>query len=353
MQKDKFDKIFNTIKQNQEIREFSFFINKSCNLNCPFCYASKVKDTSIDLVDNKYWIDFISQAQKDNLHLVSIVGMEPFVTKKKTLNLLKEIDAKFPKLQKGMVSNLHLLDEDSIKVLKKLKNLYIDVSLDGSETIHDSLRGKNAFKKSVQVAQKLKKNGIKVIVSHMICKQNINDFEHFISECKKYDLDYFSVFAYVGNDKNFQITKDQYINLVDRILHKKTLDKNLDVKIIFKNDYLSPEIMFATIDKFINIDNLQIDENKVIFEEKKQDKNTFYFNYLPFPLEFTTALRANYNGDVLFCKEYLGKKIKPIGNISEEYKKIKNKLHTSSLVKKFYKDFFTKHEKQIKKLRTK
>lgn len=344
----KFKTWFTEIQNNQQIIDISFFINGKCNLSCPTCYAKNIQaDIKIDL-DN--WKKFLKQAiNTDAIRIVSIVGKEPFLTATETIDILEWLE-QFPQVNKGVISNLHLMKPKIAKKLAKLKNFFIDVSLDGVPKIHNGLRGQNAWQKSINGIKILQNAGVNnIFASCMLLPQNLAYyFGELVSLCVTQNLKKFAIFPYCSLDKKdpLCILPEDYCWFIEKIMTPGYLKTN-GVEIIVKNDYLNPEIMYAAIKKFIKINKLEEDENGVLYNLYEVKGNKFYFNFLPFPIDFVSAIRINYDGNAVIMRDMMRPNLEKyaIGHISEGYEAIKQKLFTSKKVEKFYKDYFDKYLK--------
>lgn len=340
-----FNDWFKEIQNNQNITEISFFINAKCNLKCPACYAKNIKDNKVISID--YWKKFLSEAIKtDNIKLVSIAGKEPLLSATETTELLQWLEEKFPMIRKGVVSNLHLITPKTAQALSGLKNFYMDVSIDGIPEIHNQLRGDDAWQKAITGVKILQNAGVNnIFVSHMLLEQNLPHFSEMVSLCAENALKKFSVFPYCSLDEKdpLLIQPNDYCQFIEKIMTPGYLKVD-GAEIIVKNDYLNPEILFAAIKRFIKIDELQEDENGVLYNLYEINNNKFYFNFMPFPVDFANAVRVNYDGNVVICRDMTRPNLSDfvIGHINEGYTTIKNKLFTSEKIREFYKNYFDK-----------
>lgn len=346
-----FVKWFNEIKKHQNIVDITLFINNRCNLKCPFCYVKNLEKT-MPVIDNINRINFLASLPKTDaikIKTIAIVGKEPLLSASETIELLQWLEEKFPSIRKGIVSNLHLMTEEIARALSKLNNFFLDVSIDGTPEIHNKLRGKDAWEKAMTGVKILQNAGMNnIFVSHMLLPENLAHFNEMVSLCAENGLKKFSVFPYCSLDENdpLLIKPADYCEFIEKIMTPDYL-KIDGAEIIIKNDYLNPKIAFATIDKFIRFDELQEDEHGVLYNLYKVNGNKFYFNFLPFPIDFVDALRINYDGNVVICRDMMRSNLSEyaIGHINEGYVAIKNKLFTSEKIKNFYREYFEKYLK--------
>lgn len=335
----KFDKWFKKLQSIQQIREISIFINNTCNLFCPYCYVKGMSSAENECATNQQWLPFLQDAIKDGVQLISIVGKEPFMTPDKTIGLLSALN-NYTGVRKGVVSNLTLMTPSIAKQLSYIENLYIDFTLDGLEKIHNVTRGAGNFAKTLRGVKLLKGAGVNdLFVSHMLNANNINTFPEFVKFCGSNSLQKFSVFPLCSlDDKDpLHASSDKYCRAIDNAISGKLEIEGAEI--IFKSDYLTPEITNKIIKRYIHLNRLKEDKNGVLYDSYRDKKgNIFYFNFLPFPIEFISALRINHRGDIVFCSEMLSCPEGPgrkIINISTGYKAVKEMVN-SKQVKDFY-----------------
>ena len=102
---------------------------------------------------------------------VLITGGEPL-----THSRFKEINDMFPEffLRKVLFTNGLLLNK---KLLEKLNVEEIQVSIDGLENAHDSLRGKGTFRSAIKAVNRAIGSGFEVSISTMVHPGNLEDFD--------------------------------------------------------------------------------------------------------------------------------------------------------------------------------
>jgi MoaA/NifB/PqqE/SkfB family radical SAM enzyme len=166
-----------------------FFVTSRCNLRCKHCFYWQELNTASE---KELSIDEIQRIVGFFEHPVSLslTGGEPFLRR----DLKKIIDA-FHKgcgtkevgiatngtLTKTTVETIHSILEADF-----LSSLSVQVSLDGLEGIHDSIRGrKGSFKKAINTISELKKIGVGYPRFHLttalaIQKSNISELKEYV-----------------------------------------------------------------------------------------------------------------------------------------------------------------------------
>jgi radical SAM protein with 4Fe4S-binding SPASM domain len=183
------------------LRYLELQITNKCNLRCGHCYINpssppssstfcKARLRSVGRVDRKLKgaMGELSEENRSELSIkqirtilkdfeqmqglrVLISGGEPLLHSK-----FEEINEMLPRflLRKVLISNGSLLDE------KRIEGLNVDeiqISIDGLENAHDSLRGKGTYRLAMKAAQLSLDQGFHVSIATMIHPKNLRDFD--------------------------------------------------------------------------------------------------------------------------------------------------------------------------------
>lgn len=150
------------------LRYLEVQITLRCNLRCRHCYIGPQKEIELRVDDIKKIMDDFQKMQ--GLRAL-ITGGEPLMH-----GDFDEINALLPEyaLRKVLFTNGTLLTG---KKLKKLNVDEIQISIDGLEKAHDSLRGRGSFGKAVKALKDALEAGFEASVSTMIHCGNLDDFD--------------------------------------------------------------------------------------------------------------------------------------------------------------------------------
>ena len=166
------------------LRYLQLHITEKCNLDCRHCYlgAKEQKDLNLEVIDKA-----IREFSQNGLRLL-ITGGEPLLHK----NFWKvlEIAKKYP-IRVEVLSNGTLLTDKKAKKLSKYIQ-GIQISIDGLEKGHDSLRGTGSFKKAIRGVKAAKKY-LKVTCATMIHKDNVKEFPQLEMLLKNLKIDEWSI----------------------------------------------------------------------------------------------------------------------------------------------------------------
>ena len=158
-----------------------FHITSKCNLNCKHCYEGNVCDHtewSFDefvLAIEKLWNCFEKWGVKGE---ISLIGGEPTVHPR-FYDMVEYLS------QRGDVHGISILtngvniDERFIEQIKKNK-CFVQVSIDGSTPeMHDYIRGKGNYEKTIRNVKKMSDAGIELSAHYVLSKNTIPLSETF------------------------------------------------------------------------------------------------------------------------------------------------------------------------------
>lgn len=171
-------------KTYPDVREerLSIEVTTHCNSACSHCFArariSKRSSLSVDLVK-----EIIAEGYNIGYHHLHITGGEPLLWD----GLFEVLDYAFHLRYKTVFLNTNgtLLTEDINSRLAAYDGLSISVSLEGSETLHNRLRGEGSYRRIVQGIEKALNVGIDLFIFTTACKCLLPDLPHFVDNLYK------------------------------------------------------------------------------------------------------------------------------------------------------------------------
>ncbi len=159
-----------------QLKECWFHLTDACNLSCRHCLfaASPAKTRSLD---PELLQSTVKQAMALGCRLFSFTGGEPFLYPDflpflRTLLQNKEVHA-------AVLTNGMLLQQ-FLEELGDLDRLHLQVSVDGLEENHDSLRGRGSYKKLMHNLAAMKEAGIPVTISVAVSAGNVEDLPQLV-----------------------------------------------------------------------------------------------------------------------------------------------------------------------------
>lgn len=225
-------------------------VTSKCNLRCKHCRVNEIGyDMSLDEID--YVFEKLKEFKPRG---VFISGGEPLVRSD-----IVEIVKKSKKLAPVTILNTNslLLTEEKLKELIDANLDYIQVSVDGIEELHDFIRGKGTYRKTIDKMKMINKysDKIKLHINCVISQKNINSMEEFarqILDVEKINVQIFGFKRFIPNNvlkDTSALGKEGLKELYRKIelLQKKYKDKtviasDMPMKNVF-NDKRAFEVM--------------------------------------------------------------------------------------------------------------
>jgi radical SAM protein with 4Fe4S-binding SPASM domain len=166
-------------------------VTESCNLRCSHCYQASNSDGKELSYSGMTDIlgQFIKLLNEWGIKgHINFSGGEPFC-KEGFWDLLKKVYEHRSICSFAILSNGTLLNKSSVVDLKNLKCRFVQVSIDGGEKTHDSIRGQGSFVKALHALKLLRKNRVTSMVSFTSHKQNDRDFIDVADLCQRLNVD--------------------------------------------------------------------------------------------------------------------------------------------------------------------
>ena len=178
-------------------------IINSCNLRCQGCWVDvSAKQHKIDLTAMNR---MINEAKAMGNSFFGLLGGEPFMHGE-----LFDILAAHPDAYFQVFTNGQFIDAEAAKKLRKLGNVTPLISIEGSEIISDTRRGrKEVYSQSMQGLQHCLDNKVMTGVCTSLCQSNIEDLltEKWVDRLIEMGVLYtwFHIYRPVGPDPNQEL----------------------------------------------------------------------------------------------------------------------------------------------------
>ena len=196
----------------------------ACNLHCTGCWAAEYGNKlnlSYEELSN-----VVKQGKEIGVYFYMFTGGEPLVRKKDIIQLCEE----HHECQFLAFTNGTLVDEAFCQEMKRVGNLALAISLEGSPEVNDLRRGAGVYGKVMHAMELLKENGL--IFGTSICYTSKNCESVTSREFVKLMVDkgcrYAMYFHYmpVGNEASLELlpTPEQRMYIKDRIREIRKLE---------------------------------------------------------------------------------------------------------------------------------
>ncbi len=172
--------------RNKDEIQLFFVTNYTCNFSCTYCYQdeynNKEKELNFDVIDA--FFNYVKSEFAGRNKYVTVFGGEPLLASPKQKSFIEYLlkRASDEKLEISLVTNGYNL-ENYVEIFKNRDIREIQVTLDGTEFIHDSRRflknGGGTFINIVRGIDACLKNKIPVNLRMVMDKENVDNLPDF------------------------------------------------------------------------------------------------------------------------------------------------------------------------------
>lgn len=161
-------------------------ITDRCNHQCRHCYQQP--NIQHEELNQESLVNILEQF-KELLHYISrqhnhssitgqinITGGEPFM-RLDFMDVLEALSANKEFFSFAILTNGSFINRDIAHKLKKSNPQFVQLSVEGSETTHDNIRGAGDFIKTVQAIRELVQAKVRTYISFTAHRANYRDFE--------------------------------------------------------------------------------------------------------------------------------------------------------------------------------
>ncbi|KGG80237.1 hypothetical protein Y919_07250 [Caloranaerobacter azorensis H53214] len=203
----------------------TFAIEESCNLKCKHCWGTGV-NKNVYNPSTELLMLAINKLSKVNILKITITGGEVFL-REDIWEIIKQI--KKCKMMLTILTNGTLLDESNIEKLAANLNLKTDivqVSLDGTERIHNIQRNTDIYIKVIKAIRRLRSYDVKIRVHFVATPINVSSMEDTYKVVNDLGVDIFSVVPVYGQGKGLKMSCElDYYKYLEKIYKVKLLSQ--------------------------------------------------------------------------------------------------------------------------------
>lgn len=158
-------------------------VTERCNLRCTHCYQDGYAGSELDFqqlleILNQFigLLNFWRQNRKLKVSgHVTVTGGEPFI-RRDFLDLLEVLAASRNQFSFAILTNGSFINSSMAKRLRKLDPAFVQVSIEGKQKTHDSIRGPGNFDRTVLALKCLVKEHIRTFISFTAHRNNFREF---------------------------------------------------------------------------------------------------------------------------------------------------------------------------------
>jgi len=181
----------------------TYIITDKCNRNCAYCNIKNSEKSKI--MDANKALSMIRELRSHGMQLINFTGGEPL--------LRKDIGALISFASRIGVKTILTTNGDYVKEnIKKIKDInLIYLCLNGRKKVHDALRGKGSYDKTINAMKIARKRNISVAINMILTNKNLNQIDFVYKKAREQNAR--AYFTPVYDFKLVNITKKQ----LDRI----------------------------------------------------------------------------------------------------------------------------------------
>ncbi len=160
-------------------------ITDACNLRCKHCYCIDYTQKSVDNDKLKHVINEYEKLLKylGKKGRIQFAGGEPLVSPV-IYDLIK--DARERNMAVRILSNGTIISDKIAAKIRDSGCYIVQVSIEGSKKVNDSIRDKDSFKLALEGIKTLRSNGIEVTVAMTLSRTNVSEIPYVFKLAAKY-----------------------------------------------------------------------------------------------------------------------------------------------------------------------
>ena len=200
----------------------SIEVTTQCNSACLHCFArdgfSKLSSMPVNLAKK-----IIAEGYNAGYRHLHITGGEPLLWDGlfEVLNYVVDLGYETVFLN----TNGTLITEGVSGLLSAYGDLSISVSLEGSEALHNRLRGEGSYRRAVRGIKKALDDGIQPIIFTTVCKALIPDLPHFVNDLYERfpGIKYLTLIALISGSENIFNLSEEFLDPDDFLQMVRTV----------------------------------------------------------------------------------------------------------------------------------
>ena len=157
-------------------------ITNRCNLQCKGCYAHALHTAPEEEMTDERLFEVVHEANELGISIIMVAGGEPLLRP-----VFFQLAQMYPQILFPVFTNGLLIDDETIRRFKKLRNLVPILSLEGEQMETDMRRGSGVYALVKEKMNRLAQAGVFFGTSITLTRQNFDlttslDFQHDLSQ---------------------------------------------------------------------------------------------------------------------------------------------------------------------------
>ncbi|MBZ9577956.1 radical SAM protein [Patescibacteria group bacterium] len=163
-----------------KLKEVIISLTNRCNLRCKMC---DIPSKEMEELNTVRWKEIIKDISLLGAQTIVLSGGEPLL-REDIFQLIAF--AKSNRLNVCLTSNGCLINKEIARRLSKSGVDVVNISIEGTEEVHDSLRGEGTFNKAVLALENLRKYKIESTVAAMVSRHNYKELPYIVELARNY-----------------------------------------------------------------------------------------------------------------------------------------------------------------------
>ena len=200
-------------------------ITNKCDQRCKHCYIYEGKEKEVCLELNlevliKILENFINSCERLNVYpTIALTGGDPLLYKDfwGLLEAIKHYNISF-----SILGNPFHLNYDVIRDLEKYGCTSYQMSLDGLEDTHDSIRKQGSYQNTLEALKYFDNSTISTAIMTTVSKTNIKELPRLVDVVVEHKVDRFGFARYCPNPEDIDliVSPEEYHDLLEKMWQK-------------------------------------------------------------------------------------------------------------------------------------
>lgn len=207
-----------------------FQITRKCNLNCMYCSEPDMGQKEMSLLDIE---KIMCNLSKGGTKVVKLTGGEPLLRKDvfEIIAIIRELG-----MYVAMDTNATLINDSTAKFLSE-NLIYVETTVDGTESMHNKVRGK--YDKVLKGIKYLSNYGTKILLATIVLDNPIENIKSVINISKEFNVMTLKIMT--------PIPKGMGVNLSEKYFDNHYVLSNWDILCDYK-DVINPDLKLILLD---------------------------------------------------------------------------------------------------------
>lgn len=215
-------------------------LTNKCSNRCVHCYQHLYQGEDIVLEDARVIMeDFLECCDAfDALPVIALTGGDPMLCKY-FWEIIREVrkQAQFDCV--SVLGNPEPLNEEVIAKLQKFNLKHFQLSVDGMEETHDSIRYKGSFRRTIQAIEDLSKANIPVYIMSTLYYRNYREMSEVMKIVYDYGATHWMFARWIPQNGDCGIPPNDYLEFVGNVLEEHKQYEKLGYKKLRKEPLIS------------------------------------------------------------------------------------------------------------------